>query len=371
MDQETNTTPIRKLVKDDAINIMALVKTVWNGRRRIIKTTLIFMVIGLFVAVFTPKQYTASTTIVPSKPGKSSGSLNGLAALAGINLSGGGSEISPNLYPEIISSIPFRKELLQTLLSFEDQKSPISYENYYTNYHSPGVLSTVKKYTVGLPGLLISTFKTSPVSSTQNKNTDSKLLIVSDKERGLIGNLTGQLSLSVHEKDGFVSLSVNMPEPLPAAQLTQKFRELLQDYIIRFKVQKSTEELKFITERFKEKEKEFKSIQQDLAHYRDSNKNLSSAMSQTHLEALTSQYRLALSVYSELAKQLESQQLQVKKDTPVFTILKPVSVPANKSYPNRPLILLTWILLGVFLSAGMVLGKPAFEIMKQKFNSEI
>ena len=375
MGQETNATSMQESVTEDTIDIIALVKTVWNSRKVVIKTTLIFMAIGLLLAIFTPKQYTASTTIVPSIQGERTGGgggLSSLAALAGVNLSDGlgGSEISPTLYPEITSSITFQKELLQTPLHFEGQKAPISYEDYYTNYHSPGLLSTLKKYTLGLPGLIIGAFKTGSVSDTLSGVQDPNIVIVSLEEEQLIKQLEEQLSLVVNDKEGYISLSVNMPEALAAAELAQKAQVLLQEYVIGFKIQKSSEELSYISERYGEKEKEFRSIQQQLARYRDRNQNLSSAMSQTRLEALRSEYSLALNVYSELATQLEAQKLQVKKDTPVFTILKPVSVPIKKSTPNRPLILLIWTFLGMVISIAMVLGKPVFVKLKEDFASK-
>ena len=51
-------------VEEDEIDLIALAKTFWDGRKTIIKPILIFLSIGLFMAVFSPKKYTASTTIV-------------------------------------------------------------------------------------------------------------------------------------------------------------------------------------------------------------------------------------------------------------------------------------------------------------------
>lgn len=354
--------------QDDAIDLMALAKTIWSSRKSIIKIVLVFMIIGLFIAIFTPKQYTATTTIVPIGQAESvGGSLGGLAALAGINLgdSSSGSEIYPTLYPEVISSIPFQKELLQTPLTIEGQINQISYADYYTNYHTPGILNSIKS----LPGYIIGAFSSSPVIDTLARAENTAIVKVSEEEEGLIDQLAAQLSLVVNEKDGFVTISASMPEALAAAELSHRAQQLLQQYIIRFKIQKSTEELEYIKERYTEKENDFRSIQQQLARYRDRNQNLSSAMSQTRLEALTSQYTLAMGVYSELAKQLETQQLQVKKNTPVFTILKPVSVPTIKSSPSRFLILVIWIFMGFVLAIGFVLATPVFVKLKQDFKA--
>ena len=371
MSQETNGTHIQKSAEDDEIDLITLVKPLWEGRKTIVKTTLLFMLIGLFIAVLSPKEYTASTTIVPATEGKSmGGNLGGLAAMAGINL-GGSSEsgISPTLYPQIISSIPFQKELLQTPLTFEGQKAQITYQDYYTNYNKPGLLGYIKKYTIGLPGLLIGALKGKPVVvNSEGLGERSSLLTITSEENDLIKQLGGQIALDVNKKDDVVSLSANMPEALPAAEMTQKAQELLQQYIINFKIQKSTEQLKFIQDRYAEKEKEFRSLQQRLARFKDQNKFVNSEQAQISFMRLQAEYDLAYSVYTELAKQLETQQLQVKEDTPVFTILKPVLVPLEKSKPNRPMILIIWTFVGGIMGVMIVFGRLFFGFAKGMWN---
>lgn len=42
-------------MEEDEIDLLALAKTLWNGRKTVIKTTLIFMILGLFIAIFSEK----------------------------------------------------------------------------------------------------------------------------------------------------------------------------------------------------------------------------------------------------------------------------------------------------------------------------
>lgn len=367
-----NNKPAAHHIEDDEIDLIALAKTLWEGRKTVLKTILIFMGIGLFIAIFSPKEYTASTTIVPATEGKQiSGSLGGLAAMAGINLGsmGGGSEISPSLYPQIISSIPFQKELLQTPLIIEGQTEKVTYADYYTNVHSPGLLGYIKKYTIGLPGIIISAIKGEPTTNNQQLTANNQLLSITEEEKGLIKQLSNQIGLDVNDKDGYVTISANMPEALAAAELTKKAQDLLQQYIINFKVLKSSEQLKFIEDRYTEKEQAFKVAQQQLARFEDQNQFVNSALAKINFMRLQSEYDLAFNVYSELAKQLETQQIQVKEDTPVFTVLKPVSIPIERSKPKRALILIIWTFLGGIVSVGMVFGKEFFTNLKKSWNN--
>jgi LPS O-antigen subunit length determinant protein (WzzB/FepE family) len=67
----------------------------------------------------------------------------------------------------------------------------------------------------------------------------------------------------------------------------------------------------------------------------------------------------------QLASQVEQAKLQVNKDTPVFTTIKPVTIPFERSAPKRSLIVITFLFLGFVLSCGYVLVKePASAILK-------
>ena len=344
----------------DQIFLISLLKILNRGRRKIIKIAVIFTSIGLFIAVFSEKEYSASTTIVPqTSTGKSlGGNLGGLAAIAGIDLgssSSNDSGISPLLYPHLLNSVPFQKELLETSLTIDGHEDSVTFQKFYTDIYRPSVLGIIKKYTIGLPKII---FKRTKVNSVINSLDSTKQIFrITRDEKELIEQLKKQISLSVNEKEGLVSISSKMPNPLNAAELTQNIQELLQKYIIDFKVKKSMDQLRFINERYKEKEKEFKEIEAKLTSYQDQNLFSNSSRAQTKGKQYQAQYDLVFEVYSELAKQLESQQIKVKEDTPVFTILEPVSIPLDKSEPKRGLIILISLFTGLIVGVFLVLTK--------------
>ena len=69
--------------KDDEIDLIALLKTVFRARRFIIRAATFLAVVGVDVALFSPVIYTASSTFMPQlSEGPSSSSLGGLASLA-------------------------------------------------------------------------------------------------------------------------------------------------------------------------------------------------------------------------------------------------------------------------------------------------
>ncbi len=357
------------------IDIIALAKTTWNGRKTVIKTTIIFTIIGLFIAIFTPKQYSVTSIMVPQvSDGKSKlGGLSSLAAMAGFNMDmSTGSELSPMIYPQIVQSIPFQMELMQTKLNFEGYDEKISFYNYYTDrqYSKFNVLGFVKKYTIGLPGAIIKAIRGQSIESQTAFDTDNTIIQLSEEESGLIEALGAMVYLNVEPKEGTITLTAIMPEAQSAAQLGQKAQELLQKEITKFKIEKAKAQLEFVQERYSEREIEFKEIQKKLAIYRDRNKQVLLAIDNTELERLQSEYQISLSVFTGLAKQLENARIQVKEETPVFSIIQPISVPGESFKPKRKQILMIWIFLGVAMGIGWVFGKRYFMDMKKRWMEE-
>lgn len=349
---------------EDEIDLLALFKTIWQGKKTIIRFVMIFGLIGLFIAVFSAKEYTASVTLVPQTGGsKVSGNLGGLAAMAGINLGGGNTEgISPTLYPKIVQSIPLKKELLKTPLNFSHVTNKISYKEYYKKHEKFNLLKFIKSYTIGLPSKFLSFFKSKKVVDKEVVNNTIYRTTIEDIK--LFNNLGNQLNLDVNTKEGYVKIAFSMPEALPAAQMAKKTQDLLQKAIINFKIQKAKEEFTFIEERYFELKKDFEKKQVTLASFNDRNQGLVSSRSQSRIQRLESEYNLAYTIYSELAKQLETQRIKLKENTPIFTVIDPVSVPVEKSKPKKGLVLVTWSFLGFVLSVFYIIGKKWLQELK-------
>ena len=368
-------TPVKPTpVADDEIDLLALVKTLWNGRKTIILSVISGAILGVFVALLSPVEYTATTVMVPQLGGDSQsklGGLGGLAALAGINLDmNQGSELSPMIYPQIVSSVPFQLELMNAPLNFQEYSMPVSLFDYYTKYSKPSILGTVKKYTLGLPFVILKAIKGQPKVLKLSSDTTQLPISLTEDQVTVQKALESMVSLDLNAKEGYITLITNMPEALPAAQLAQKAQLLLQKYITEFKIEKTKANLNFIQERYNETKAEFEKAQVSLAMINDRNKDFTSGLSRIETERIQTRYTISFSVFQELAKQLEQAKIQVKKETPVFTIVEPVTVPSEKSKPKKAMIVAIWIFLGGIIGVGIIFGKQFYSGMKEKWNGD-
>lgn len=357
MDQIQNNIPL----EEQEIDLVALVKKMWLNKGLIIKLTAVFMVLGLLVALFSSKVYTTSCDIVPqTSKGAKGGGMSSLAALAGININDGqsGAELSPLVYQNIMNSTSFRKELMQTKIDFEEAGRPVSFYEYYTSeeFNKPTVLSYIMKYTIGLPGVIMGAIRgEQPEPDYSSLGGASAIETISKDDFKAMSILESCISMTLDNKNGYLTITANMPEALAAAQLAQASVELLQKYITKFKIEKVQSNLDFVQERYNEAKGNFEDVQSRRAKFRDANHNSVKYAARVEQEKLDAEYTLAMNLYSELATQLEQAKINVKETTPILTVIRPVTVPYKKSKPQRAMILLAFTFLGFAAGAGLVL----------------
>lgn len=354
-------------IEEQEIDLVELAQRMWINKGFIIKVTSVFVVLGLLVALFSSKVFTASCDVVPQVSNKASSSqMRSLAAMAGINIgqTQDARSLSPYVYENIMKSTAFHKDLMQTMIDTEKTDHPISFYEYCTSeeLNKPSIFDYVLKYTIGLPGVILGAIRGEQpeldYGNIADTNSKSSIQTLSKKEYNCIMALKGCVGITLDDKKGYVTITANMPEALAAAQMAQATVTLLQKYITEFKIEKVQSNLDFVQERYDEAKHNFEEIQARRAKFRDANMNTSRYSARTELEKLDAEYTLAMNLYGELASQLEQAKISVKETIPVLTIINPVTVPFRKSKPQRATILFAFTFLGVVAGAGGVLILP-------------
>ena len=346
----------------DEIDLIELLKKIYLEKKLILKISVLAALFGVVYALSQPNEYTSSTTFIPqlSSGVKTGGSsLSGLASLAGINIGSmeSSSEFPPTLYPQVVNGVTFRVELLSNEITLNNELVVVK-DYFLENKSSFNILRTIKKYTIGLPSLIL--FKNQKEYTNQ-----SKIYSITEEDKDLFQILENNLSLSINEKEGFITISYTDNNKNVAAQVTQIAQNLLQEKIIEFKNKSSKEMLDFATKQYSDKKESYEKLQDERAVFVDKNINISSSLFQNKLSRLESEVNISESIVQQLASQVEQAKLQVNEDTPVFTTIKPVTIPFERSAPKRSLIVIVFVFLGLVLSAAYVLVKePISDIIK-------
>ena len=135
------------------IQLIEIIKDLLKNKKKIILISVIFMILGIIIALLSPVKYTSSTIFVPQiSSGVNNSNLSTIASIAGFKLDNNisNNEISPNIYPLIINSYNFKNQLLNTQISFGNN---IKLKEYLLNI-SDSPLKILYNYTFGLPTYL-------------------------------------------------------------------------------------------------------------------------------------------------------------------------------------------------------------------------
>jgi uncharacterized protein involved in exopolysaccharide biosynthesis len=357
--------PTNPVTADDEIDLIDLLKKVWVRKTIILRGVLIGLLIGLFVALVSPKEFTSSVTFIPQTASKGgAGGLGGLASLAGISLPGGGDsqEIGPELYPKLAADVNFKRALADTYIHPEGMEDSVRFATYFTDILQPSALDYLKKYTLGLPGVLIKAVRgENPPLTVSTGQATSELIFTSQEELDSYKLLDAYLKITSNKKEGYVDIAFTMPEPVLAAEMVLAAQRLLQQEVIAFRIRNAQAQLEFTEKQYEEKQREFDAIHARLASFKDRNRNIASSFAESEEQKLEAEFSLKVAIFTELAKQLEQARLQVKKDTPVFSTIQSATVPSEKSAPNRPIILVIFTIIGLVVTLSYI---SVYELLK-------
>jgi len=365
MEQQNLSQPVQN---SDEIDLVDLFRKLWVKRKFILTVTGVFLLIGLFVALFSPVSYTASCTVVPQSGENKSGGLSGVAAMMGVNLGTtmmSEGTLSPNIYPEIIKSVPFTREIMQTpIVTKRSNGKEITLYEYYTNkqYQDKNVMSSIKKYTLGLPRVILGSFrKEEPIQEIVAHADTVIVYSLNIEEEVAYDAIQESMQVFTNSKDGYVSIDYSFPEARPAAEVTNQIYRTLEKYVASFKSEKLEDNLQFVEESYETARKDFLQAQSRLVAFQDANRGLATATARSTEMRLQSEFNIAFSVYSELAKQREQARIAVKENQTILTLVNPAVVPNEKSAPRRSITLLAFLFLGFVAACGWVLGKPYIQ----------
>jgi uncharacterized protein involved in exopolysaccharide biosynthesis len=374
MEQENK--PIIADNNSDEIDITEILKKLWVKRSFIIKLTVAFLLLGLFVALFSPVQYTSTCTVVPQSGNSSGGGgLGGVAAIMGVNLGTAmmtEGTLSPVMYPEIIKSVPFTREIMKTEVIVEKSNGqPITLYDYYTDkqYRDFNLLGAIKKYTIGLPGVLIGAIrgdKEPEIVESSLIGDSNTVFKLTEEEKRVYDAIQGAVQINPNSKDGYVTIGYVFPEAKVAAQVTDKIYRTLEEYVSQFKSEKLNDNLEFVEISYETARTDFLNAQDRLTAFQDANRVLSTASARSMEARLRNEYDIAYTIYRELATQREQAKIAVKENQTILTLVNPPVVPHEKSAPRRSIIIIGFLFLGIVVAVGWVLAAPSLQAVREE-----
>jgi uncharacterized protein involved in exopolysaccharide biosynthesis len=358
--------------QDQTLNYLKLIQSIFKDRKSLWIFSVVGLVLGILIAFTTPKEYQSSSYILLESEGGGSnplGQMGALAGLAGINMSqlqSGQMALTAEIFPDVIHSRDFLREISKEKFRFESKEGQIqSLEEYYYQEQPSNVVKKTLSFVINIPAMIVGWFATPdplPADLGEAVEKQEDYLNLTGQELFAVGELKKRIL--IEQKGKMIRLNVSMPEPVIAAQVNSMVLDRLIAYVTEYKVGRQKRNMEFIEERVIETEKKFNEAQMRLASFRDSNQGLISRRVSTKEEQLEFEFNIAFNIYNSLKQEMEQAAIQLKKETPIFTVLEKAAIPLGASKPNKPLILIFSIFLGLFVGVLVNLYKVLIENIK-------
>lgn len=366
--KEYKQVPPHQEEEEQEIDLMEYARKLWEARKTLLKAAGIAAVLGVVIALTTPRQYTVSVTLAPESSKSGGGSLSGIASMLGMGGFSMGSDadaLNVMLYPNIVSSTPFILDLMDTQVkTMEEEQPDTTLAGYLTEYTEKSLMGTVMSLPFRAIGGIVSMFKTEEPVDTAS-NTVNSFHLTKDQSK-IVEGIKQLIVANVDKKTGITTVSVTMQDPMVAAMVTDTVVQKLKEHITKYRVSKAEEDCKYWENLNNQRRDEYYAKQKSYAEYVDANKNVVLQSVQIEQERLQNDMNLAYQVYSNVATQLQMARAKVQEAKPVFVIVEPASVPLQASGTSRAMTVIGTIFLIVAATAAWLLfGKDLLSQLKK------
>ncbi len=353
---------------DDELQIdwMGILRQVLAIRKTLYKAAGVGLIVGILIALGTPKQYTVSITLSPEMGSGKSGS--GLASMAASFLGGSIGADSPDalnatLAPDIVASTPFLLELFNAHVVSQDKQIDTTFTAYLDEQKSSWI-----GYVLKVPGMAIGGIK-SLFTDEEKEDTatvQKGAIELNEEDAAKLEGLRKQITAEVDKKTSITTLTVTLQDPKITATIADSVVSKLQQYITTYRTSKAKEDCQYLEKLYKERQQEYYAAQQRYARYVDANSNMVFQSTMAERERLQNDMNLAYQVYSQVAQQLQVARAKVQEEKPVFAVVEPAVVPLYPSGISRKIIVVGFVFLAVVLTgAWMLLGKKYWLQLKE------
>ena len=368
MTENKNYTNVPQQQEEDEmeIDLMEYARKLWAARKLLLKVAGLAIIVGIVIALTTPKQYTVSVTLAPESSKTGGGGLSGIASMLGVggfNMGSDADALNVTLYPDIVSSTPFILDLMDTPVSTIDEEQPdTTLVGYLKEYTSSSLMGTIMSLPFKAIGGIMSLFK----SEEEEKTDIINPFHLTQEQSQTVNGLKKMIVANVDKKTGVTTVSVTMQDPMVAAILTDTVIVKLKEHITKYRISKAEEDCKYWEELNKVRQDDYYIKQKKYAEYVDANKNVVLQSVRIEQERLQNEMNLAYQVYSSVASQLQMAKAKVQEAKPVFAVVEPASVPLQPSGTSRKMILLGVVFLAVAAAAAWVLfGQDLWKNLKE------
>ena len=340
-----------------SVNILDVVRLLKSDKKMLLVYCAVAAVIGVVVALTTPKTYESTVTLAPEESGAGfSGSLSSLASMVGMNMNIGqtGDALYPEIYPDLMSSTDFLVALFPVKVITKNGDVSCDYYTYLTKHQKTALVD----YPLAAVELLTSALRpAADDSSTGGKKGKQTPLWLTRQQYGVVKGLSTAIKCSVDKKTNVISITVKDQDPLVAALMADSVKSHLQVAITEYKTKKACNDLRYMQRLFDEARSQYDKARQTYAAYADANQEVMLQAYKMKADDLENDMQLKYNIYTQVVEQLQLAKAKVQERTPAFTVIQSATVPLRASSKSRASTVIMYICLGFLLRAAILAWK--------------
>ena len=333
------------------IDIVGLLKKILSEKRLLGIFVSAFAVIGIVVALSTPKKYTSMVVLAPelSNGGAFSGSLSSIASMVGVNIGASKNDadaIYPEIYPDVLTSSDFIIKLFDVKVQLEDGNVSKSYYNH--------LIEDAKIPFWNYPKIWLARLFASD-DKAQGGGKGINPFNLTKQQDQVLNAIRSNISCIVDKNTSVITISVTDLDRNVSAIMADTIQKQLQEYITVYRTQKARNDMEYTEGLYEKAKVEYNHAQQVYSSYADANEDLWLESFKSKRDELENEMQLRYNIYNQIAQQLQYARAKVQEQTPVFSVIQSASVPLKASSLPRSLIVLLYVFLGFVADALWIL----------------
>lgn len=334
-----------------SVDLMPYVRKCLQNWKKILLWAVIGGVFGVMIGFSTPRTYTTKAVVAPEIATRStmSNGLSSLASLAGVNMNTLAltDAMHPDMYPEIIHSTNFFIGLFDMPVTVETKDSLVHTDlyDYVVNYCKAPWWG----YVFGLPrrgiDLVKGWFSAKDEFDDAEGHANVDSLRLTRQQEMVVKSLSKNINASVEKRTYVLSLKVTMQDPIIAAQLANAVLDKLQEFVIKYRTEKSRENVEYYQMIYEQTRADYLSAQRQLAYYMDTHQNVTNKSVLVTQQQLQNEAQLRYQMYSQTTQNLLAAEAKVQQESPVLVVIQPGIAP-HRGKPSKVRLGLLWFFLG-------------------------
>lgn len=330
----------------DLTRILPLLLKKWRVYAVCIAGAIIFSLIFVFTI---PRYYSCQVMLAPEV---SSGGMNSILSSFGFGEQQSTDDaISPNLYPDLMSSKDFIVSMFPVEITTLDGSIRMVYYDYLQKHSK-------SSWYMKLWGKLKKMMKPKKAevnTSGAKGKTYSPSFLLTKKQNEIADAIGGKIQYNYDRKTGVISVIVNDFDPLVCALIADTVSNKLQKFILDYRTKKARNDLEYAQLIYAQTRDEYEVSNRRYVAAVDANWDIINETAKAQLEALNNEQRMKYQTFSAASQKLEAAKAKLQEATPVITVLQGASVPQKPAGPRRALITFALIFLACFFCSVYII----------------